>query len=78
MQDTPTRIDMGHQTDRMNRIDHAVTTAYALSPETIATQLERAGFDLIDVAVRGPLEGERALGHATVLARAADTDLSRR
>lgn len=49
--------------------DHAVTTAYALFPSTIAAELQTAGFDEIEIGMRGPLDGERPLGHATVFAR---------
>lgn len=49
--------------------DHAITTAYALFPATIAAALQDAGFVGCEVAIRPPLEGERALDHATILAR---------
>lgn len=48
--------------------DHAVVTAYALFPVTIAEHLQDAGFESVEIGMRGPLEGERALDHATVLA----------
>ncbi len=48
--------------------DHAVVTGYALFPATIAQQLQDAGFGDIEVTVRGPLKGERALDHGTILA----------
>lgn len=48
--------------------DHAMVTAYALHPATIASQLEEAGFTVVEIGTRGPLTGERALDHATVLA----------
>ena len=49
--------------------DHAVVTAYALFPATIASQLQVAGFTDVEVAVRNPFDGERALEHGTVLAQ---------
>lgn len=49
--------------------DHAVVTAYALFPATIAQQLEDAGFTDVEIAVRNPLDGERPLEHGTVLAQ---------
>ena len=50
--------------------EHKVVTAYALHPGTIAGQLEDAGFTDMEVSIRSPLDGERALDHGTVLARA--------
>ncbi|MEM7092325.1 MAG: methyltransferase domain-containing protein [Actinomycetota bacterium] len=53
--------------------DHRVVTAYALHADTIAGQMRDAGFVRFEVGGRGPLEGEREMNHATVLAwRAAD------
>ena len=52
--------------------DHAVTTAYALFPATVAGHLRDAGFDRIDITTRRPHAGERPLDHATVLARHPD------
>ncbi len=49
--------------------DHAVVTAYALFPATIASQLQVAGFTDVEVAVCNPFDGERALEHGTVLAQ---------
>jgi len=53
--------------------DHAVVTAHELFPGTITTQLRDAGFDRIEVGLRGPLEGERLLDHGTILARKCDS-----
>ena len=53
--------------------DHAVVTAYELFPATIASQLQDAGFDRIEVAGRSPFAGERPLDHATVLGQKPST-----
>ena len=53
--------------------DHAVVTAYALFPTTIASRLQVAGFVDVEVAVRNPFDGERALEHGTVLAQKPST-----
>lgn len=53
--------------------DHAVVTAYALFPATIACQLQDAGFADVEVAVRNPFDGERALEHGTILAQKPST-----
>lgn len=47
--------------------DHAVVTAYALFPATIAQQLQDAGFGDIEVTMRNPRDGERQLDHGTIL-----------
>lgn len=52
--------------------DHKVVTAYALFPATIAGELERAGFDRLEVDVIGPRQGERQLDHAIIHARRSD------
>jgi SAM-dependent methyltransferase len=49
--------------------DHAVATAYALFPETLATEMRRVGFDRFEASTRKPLDGERPLDHGTILAR---------
>lgn len=49
--------------------DHKVVTAYALFPATIAGELQRAGFDRLEIDVVGPREGERQLDHAIIHAR---------
>jgi SAM-dependent methyltransferase len=49
--------------------DHAIATAYALFPTTIAAELQHAGFVGCEVATRHPLDGERPLDHGTILAR---------
>lgn len=49
--------------------DHAVATAYELFPRTVVSELEEAGFGGVEVSARDPLEGERPLKHATILAR---------
>ncbi len=51
--------------------DHAVLTAYAIAPRTAAAAMRAAGFEDIEVSTRPPLEGERPLDHATILARRA-------
>ena len=48
--------------------DHAVVTAYALFPETVAAQMRAVGFERFEVSTRRPQEGERALDHGTILA----------
>ena len=53
--------------------DHAVVTAYASFPATIANQLADAGFTDVEIAVRDPLDGERPLEHGTVLAQKPGT-----
>lgn len=53
--------------------DHAVVTAYELFPATIVRQLQDAGFAGVEVAVRNPLDGERALEHGTILAQKPST-----
>ena len=52
--------------------DHAVVTAYELFPNTIASQLQDAGFEDVKIGTRGPVLGERALDHGTILARRAN------
>lgn len=54
--------------------DHKVVTAYALFPATIAGELERAGFDRLEIDVVGPREGERQLDHAIIHARRSHVD----
>ncbi len=49
--------------------DHAVVTAHALFPETVVAEMRAVGFERFDVSARGPLEDERPLDHATILAR---------
>ncbi len=49
--------------------DHAVVTAHALFPETVVAEMQTVGFDGFELSMRKPLDGERALDHATVLAR---------
>ena len=49
--------------------DHAVATARALCPETVAAEMQTVGFERFEVTTRKPLYGERALDHATILAR---------
>jgi SAM-dependent methyltransferase len=49
--------------------DHAVVTAYELFPAAVASDLQDAGFADIKIGTRGPLQGERFLDHATILAR---------
>lgn len=49
--------------------DHAVVTAHALFPETVAAEMQTAGFDDFEVSKRKPLDGERPLDHGTILAR---------
>jgi ubiquinone/menaquinone biosynthesis C-methylase UbiE len=48
--------------------DHLVATAYELFPATIATQLEDAGFTIVEIVMRDAHPGERPLAHATLLA----------
>jgi SAM-dependent methyltransferase len=55
--------------------DHAVVTAYELFPAMIAGALIDCGFDCIKIGIRGPLEGERLLDHATILAILTRTEL---
>jgi SAM-dependent methyltransferase len=57
--------------------DHAVVTAYQLSPATLASQLSDAGFDRITVGTRGPVLGERQLDHGTILACRNSNDSQR-
>lgn len=52
--------------------DHAVVTAYALCPTTVAHQLRTAGFTEPAITTRSPLAGQRPLDHATILARRPD------
>ncbi len=49
--------------------DHAVTTAYQLDVEIMATSLSAAGFTEELRVVRQPREGERQLPHGTFVAR---------
>lgn len=49
--------------------DHKVVTAYAFHPDTIAEQLQAAGFGVVEVAVLPPPEGGRPFDQATVLAQ---------
>ncbi len=49
--------------------DHAVTTAHELFPETLVGEMRGVGFDGFEVSTRKPLDGERPLDHATILAR---------
>ncbi len=53
--------------------DHAVVTAYALFPATIAQQLQDAGFTDIEIGVKDPPEGGRPFDQATVLAQKPGT-----
>ena len=53
--------------------DHAVVTAYALFPATIAQQLRNAGFTELEVDICDPPAGGRPLDHATILARKHST-----
>ena len=50
--------------------DHKVVTTYELFPATIVSELEDAGFERIEIGMRGPLDGERSLDHGTILAHA--------
>ena len=49
--------------------DHAVVIAHAFFPETLVTMMASVGFDRFEVSTRKPLDGERPLDHATILAR---------
>lgn len=49
--------------------DHAVVTAHALFPETVAATMQAVGFNSFEVSTRKPLAGERPLDHGTILAR---------
>lgn len=48
--------------------DHAVATAYELSPATIAQQLQDAGFTDVEIETNPIPEGGRPFDHATLLA----------
>lgn len=47
--------------------DHKVATAYQLSPDVLLEDFERAGIEKLSVTRRGPLEGERPIGHASIM-----------
>lgn len=49
--------------------DHAVATAYAAFPPAIAAGLVEVGFVDVEITVRDRLPEERAMDHATLLAR---------
>ena len=49
--------------------DHAVATAHELFPEAVVAEMQAAGFERFEVSTRKPLEGERPLDHAVILAR---------
>ncbi len=48
--------------------DHMVVTAYELFPDTVARQLQVAGFTAIETATKPPLEDGRPFTQATILA----------
>lgn len=49
--------------------DHKVTTAYALFPATVASELEHCGFSIEDVHTQAIPEGGRPYDDAVILAR---------
>ncbi len=55
--------------DHGTPFDHAVVTAYALSPDVIAEELEASGFGDLDVGLRPFGPTERPLDQAIILAR---------